>query len=195
MSSGNSSSNRNGKGTQRSSTASARTSKTKFYFRITINAFVGSMLAAIATCLIFKSGQDITPIVITVIGVFCVCIGAVSVVSYFRHDKSERDTAQLIVGVIQLLIGVILIVMANTVVQWVYIAIGVALMLYGAFHIFKAIRSGRKGNMFGIIMGILLVIIGLLVLFYAFGWEWMNTWGYILVGIAAYIGAVIFLFF
>ena len=42
---------------------------------------------------------------------------------------------------------------------------------------------------------LLVIVIGLLVLFYAFGWEWMMSWGYILVGIAAYIGAVIFLFF
>ena len=193
MSSGNSS-NRNGKTSQRNTTANARTSKTKFYFRITINAFVGSMLAAIATCLLFNK-QNITPIMITIVGVFCVCIGAVSVVGYLRDEKSERDMAQLIVGVLQLLIGVILIVMAIRVAEWVFIAIGVAIMLYGAFHIFKAVRSGRKGNMPGIIMGILLIIIGLLVLFYAFGWGWMNDWGYILVAVAAYIGAVIFLFF
>ncbi len=193
MSSGNSS-NRNGKTSQRNTTANARTSKTKFYFRITINAFVGSMLAAIATCLLFNK-QNITPIMITIVGVFCVCIGAVSVVGYLRDEKSERDMAQLIVGVLQLLIGVILIVMAIRVAEWVFIAIGVAIMLYGAFYIFKAVRSGRKGNMPGIIMGILLIIIGLLVLFYAFGWGWMNDWGYILVAVAAYIGAVIFLFF
>lgn len=190
-SSNNNSSNRNS--TRRRTTASARTSRTKFYFNITINAFIGCMLAAIGTCLLFQGGQDITPVAITIVGVFCVCLGAVAIVRYLRKNEGT-DMGTLVVGIIQAVIGVILIVMANTVTQYVYLAIGIALIAYGIWTIIQAVRHG---NTFALIMGILLIVVGILVLLYTFAtsWAWLQDWGYILIGIAAYIGAVIFLFF
>ena len=100
----------------------------------------------------------------------------------------------LVVGIIQAIIGVVLIVMANTVTQYVYLAIGIALIAYGIYTIVQAVRHG---NTFAMIMGILLIVVGILVLLFTFAtsWAWLQDWGYILVGIAAYIGAVIFLFF
>ncbi len=188
---GSGSSSRNTK--TRRTTASARTGKTKFYFNITINAFIGCMLAAIGTCLLFKGGQDITPVAITIVGVFCLCLGLVAIVRYVRKYENT-DMGTLVVGIIQAIIGVVLIVMANTVTQYVYLAIGIALIAYGIYTIVQAVRHG---NTFAMIMGILLIVVGILVLLFTFAtsWAWLQDWGYILVGIAAYIGAVIFLFF
>ncbi len=191
-------SSNNGSGSSRNTktrrtTASARTGKTKFYFNITINAFIGCMLAAIGTCLLFKGGQDITPVAITIVGVFCLCLGLVAIVRYIRKYENT-DMGTLVVGIIQAIIGVVLIVMANTVTQYVYLAIGIALIAYGIYTIVQAVRHG---NTFAMIMGILLIVVGILVLLFTFAtsWAWLQDWGYILVGIAAYIGAVIFLFF
>ena len=188
---GSGSSSRNTK--TRRTTASARTGKTKFYFNITINAFIGCMLAAIGTCLLFKGGQDITPVAITIVGVFCLCLGLVAIVRYVRKYENT-DMGTLVVGIIQAIIGVVLIVMANSVTQYVYLAIGIALIAYGIYTIVQAVRHG---NTFAMIMGILLIVVGILVLLFTFAtsWAWLQDWGYILVGIAAYIGAVIFLFF
>ena len=191
-SSNNNSSNRSS--TRRRTTASARTSRTKFYFNITINAFIGCMLAAIGTCLLFQGGQDnITPVAITIVGVFCVCLGAVAIVRYLRKNEGT-DMGTLVVGIIQAVIGVILIVMANAVTQYVYLAIGIALIAYGIWTIIQAVRHG---NTFALIMGILLIVVGILVLLYTFeaSGGGLEDWGYILIGIAAYSGAVIFLFF
>lgn len=177
----------------RRTTASARTSRTKFYFNITINAFIGCMLAAIGTCLLFKGGQDITPVAITIVGVFCVCIGAVAIVRYLRKEENT-DMGSLVVGIIQAIIGVVLIVMANTVSQYVYLAIGIAVIAYGIYVI---VQSVRQSNTLAMIMGIVLVVVGILILLYTFAtsWQWLRDWGYILIGIASYCGAVFFLFF
>ena len=177
----------------RRTTASARTSKTKFYFNITINAFIGCMLAAIGTCLLFKGGQDITPVAITIVGVFCVCLGAVAIVRYLRKEDNT-DMGSLVIGIIQAIIGVILIVMANTVSEYVYLAIGIAVIAYGIYTVIQAVRHK---NTFALIMGIVLIVVGILILLYTFAtsWTWLQDWGYILIGIACYCGAVFFLFF
>ena len=98
-------SSNNGSGSSRNTktrrtTASARTGKTKFYFNITINAFIGCMLAAIGTCLLFKGGQDITPVAITIVGVFCLCLGLVAIVRYIRKyentDMEEHEYCETV---------------------------------------------------------------------------------------------------
>lgn len=190
-SSNNNSSNRSS--TRRRTTASARTSRTKFYFNITINAFIGCMLAAIGTCLIFNGNEQVTTLAITIIGVFCVCLGAVAIVRYLRKNEGT-SMSTLVIGILQAIVGVILIVLAPTVGFYVYLAIGIALIAYGIWTIIQAVRHG---NTFTLIMGILLIVVGILVLLFAFAasWAWLQEWGYIIVGIAAYIGAVIFLFF
>ena len=133
------------------------------------------MLAAIGTCLLFKGGQDITPVAITIVGVFCLCLGLVAIVRYIRKYENT-DMGTLVVGIIQAIIGVVLIVMANTVTQYVYLAIGIALIAYGIYTIVQAVRPG---NTFAIIMGILLIVVGLLVLLFPFAacWAWLQGWG------------------
>lgn len=180
----------NNKNNRRHTTAGARTSTRKFYMNITINAFIGSMLAVIGTFLLFFNGQDATPLCITIIGVFCVCIGAVGIVNFFRK---KDDNGSLVVSILQVLIGVLFIVMANTIKDWIYLVIGILLIAYGIYLLIIS----RKSNTLGIVLGILLIVVGILILLWAFNanWQWLRDWGYIIIGIAAYCGAAFFLFF
>ena len=178
---------------RRYSTARASASSRKFYFNITINAFIGCMLAAIGTCLLFQSGNNVTPVAITIVGVFCVCLGAVAIVRYLRKAEGT-DTSTLVIGILQAVLGVILIIMANTITDWVYLAIGIALIAYGVYTVVKGALHNK--TLF-VILGIVLIVVGILILLYTFNadWQWLKDWGYIFIGIAAYCGAVVFLFF
>ncbi len=184
-----SSSNKNNNN-RRHTTAGARTSSRKFYVNITINAFIGSMLAVIGTFLLFFNGQDATPLCITIIGVFCVCIGAVGIVNFIRH---KDDNGSLIVAILQVIIGVLFIIMANTIKEWIYLVIGILLIAYGIYLLIVS----RRSNTFGIVLGIMLIVVGILILLWTFNadWAWLRDWGYIIIGIAAYFGAAFFLFF
>ena len=163
--------------------------KSLFSVNLSFNALIGIVLAILGTFILFFNGSSsLMPLLIRIIGVVMVCIGAVATVNYFRYKNSANS---LIIGIVQIVLGVALLIAASQISKWIFLALGILLALYGVFTL---IRS--RGNVLSVILGIAFVVLGILIILYTFyvDWQWLRDWGYYIIGIAAYCGAVFFLF-
>ena len=65
------------------------------------------------------------------------------------------------------------------------------------YAVFSAAFFPKYAALVMIALYVLGIVVGILILLYTFNadWQWLKDWGYIFIGIAAYCGAVVFLFF
>ena len=161
----------------------------KFAINISVNAMIGIMLAVLGTFILFFNGTT-GLMLVRIIGVVAAALGAVAVVNYFRYKNSGKSLA---LGIIEIIVGVALVIAANQISSWIFFALGLLLVGYGIYLLVKS-----KGNRLNVLMAIIYLILGAFVILYMFGtmygWEWITSWGYIPIGIAAYLGAIFFLF-
>ncbi len=163
----------------------------KFSLNLSVNAMVGIILAVLGTFILFFDGTlSLIPLLIRIIGVVTACLGVIAAVNYFRHRNSSRS---LVIGIIEIIVGVALVIAAGQISAWIFLALGILIAVYG---IYLLVTSG--GDALTVIMGIVYIVLGVIIILYMFGlqygWEWITAWGYIPIGIAAYLGAIFFLF-
>lgn len=163
--------------------------KSLFSVNLSLNALIGIILAILGTFILFFDGSaSLMPLLIRIIGVVLVCIGAVSVVNYFRHRNSANS---LIVGIVQIVLGVALLIAAAQISKWIFLALGILMAVYGVYTLIVS-----RGKVLPVVLGVVFIVLGILIILYTFyaNWQWLRDWGYIPIGIAAYCGAVFFLF-
>lgn len=159
-----------------------------FSMNLSVNAAVGILLAIIGTFVLFFGGvKGAVEMLMVVIGVVLVCFGAVAIVNYFRHNNSSKS---LLVGILEAVVGVAIIIAGNFIALWMFLIIGILIALVGVYVLVKS-----RGDLIEILIGIAYIVLGVLILLYAFGWQWVMDWGKFIIGIASYLGAVFFLFF
>lgn len=159
-----------------------------FSVNLKVDALIGILLAILGTfILFFGGGSSLIPMLIRIIGVIAVCLGIVAIVNYFRHRNSGTS---LVMGIVEVVIGVALIIAASQISQWIFLALGILLAAYGVYLLVMSRKNTIK-----IIMGIVYILLGILVILYTFNsdWAWINEWGKYIIGIAAYLGAAFFL--
>lgn len=151
---------------------------------LSLNALIGILLAIVGAFLVFFNQQpsSIVTFLSKVIGVFLICIGAVGIVNYFKY---KQDAGVLVIGICEIIVGILF--MISAIATYFIIIIAAALIVYGAVHLFRYHRSSLD-----FITGIAFIVIGILVLITFWVTEPVFM---IIVGIAALIGAVYFLFF
>lgn len=150
---------------------------------LSLNASIGILLAIIGTFLVFFNGNlsGILSYLIKVTAIFLICVGAVGVVNYFKY---KLESAVLVVGLVEIIIGLVLIF--APIEKYLLIIIGAALILYGAVYLFRYHKTA-----WDFITGLLFIVVGILVLITF----WVTHEIFLLiVGIAALIGAAYFLF-
>lgn len=162
-----------------------------FSMNLSVDAMVGIILAVIGTFILFFNGTfGLVSLLIRIIGVVAACLGLVAVVNYFRYKNSSKS---LIIGIIEIIVGVALVIAADQISSWIFLALGILIAAYGIYLLITS-----KGDALTVIMGIVYIVLGVIIILYMFGlqysWAWITDWGYIPIGIAAYLGAIFFLF-
>lgn len=166
-----------------------------FNMNLTVNALIGILLAILGTVIMFFGGpgavESTIRMTIITIGIVIVCLGAVTLVNYFRHKNSANS---LIYSICEIVVGIALIIVAATIAAWTFFIIGIVIMVYGVYLLVIS-----RGDALYVLLGIAFLVVGLLIMLYTFGlqfsWDWMNSWGKYVIGSFAYCGAVAFLFF
>ena len=161
-----------------------------FSMNLKVDTLVGILLAILGTFIIFfGGGTSLIPLITRIIGIIAICLGVVAVVNYFRYRNSGTS---LIVGIVEIVLGLALIIAASQIAQWIFLALGVILILYGIYTLVMS-----RGNMLKVIMGVVYIVLGILIILFTFcnEWQWLQDWGKYIIGAAAYCGALFFLIF
>lgn len=151
---------------------------------LSLNALIGILLAIIGAFLVFYNNdlQGTIGILVRIVAIFLICVGAVGVVHYFKY---KQEISVLIVGLFEIIVGIALLISA--IAAYFIIIIAAALILYGAYHLFRHHKTA-----WDFITGLTFIVVGILVLITF----WVTEPIFLLiVGIAALVGAVYFLFF
>lgn len=151
---------------------------------LSLNALIGILLAIIGAFMVFnRQGlQGTLGTLSYIVAIFLICVGAVSIVHYFRY---KQDGAVLIVGIFEILVGVLLLI--SSINKYFIIIIAAFLILYGAVHLFRYHRSS-----WDFITGLTFIAVGVLVLITYWVSDVMVF--NLIVGISALVGAAYFLF-
>lgn len=104
-------------------------------------------------------------------GIIFLVAGINSVYKYFHRDGAKLYSLNLIFGILYAILGVVLIVYPFTVVEFITICLGLYIVVNGASKMNYALWL-KKGNeetwLITLITGIVLLIVGILVIFYPF---------------------------
>ena len=150
---------------------------------LSLNALVGILLAIIGASMVFYN-QNLSGTINTlsrIIGIFLICIGAIGVLHYFKY---KQDGAVLVIGIAEILVGILLLI--GPIAQFLCLIIAIVLILYGAYHLFRYHKTS-----WDFITGLAIVVVGILVLIT----QWVSEPIFlIIVGVAALIGAAYYLF-
>ena len=130
-------------------------------------ASITILLGIILLCLPEKSNKAIGVLV----GIVIFITGLNALYKYFKRNGAKIYSLNLLFGVVFTIIGILLLIYPYTVMQFVTICFGIAVIVNGATKINNAIwlkRGGENSWSNTLASGILLLIIGLLIVFNPF---------------------------
>lgn len=141
--------------------------------------------------------NTIINIVALVIGVFFVVRGALSILDYYMNNRqSEGFNAQLMGGIISVLLGIVAFVMGQDIARVISIIIGIVIIYEALLRMSKAVKLHSAGlNTWQpvAVVSIIMFIIGVFVTFGSGGAVPLMGWMMILSGVISIVGDVIFI--
>lgn len=141
--------------------------------------------------------NTIINIIALVIGVFFVVRGTLSILDYYMNNRqSEGFNAQLMGGIISVLLGIIAFVMGQDIARVISIIIGIVIIYEALLRMSKAIKlhSANVNTWQSVAaIAVIMFIIGIYVIFGSGGAVPLMGWMMILAGVISIVGDVIFI--
>lgn len=139
--------------------------------RIVIYNLIVAVLTIIVGIALLFLPQLSNKLVGAIIGIIFLIEGINSIYKYFNRDGAKLYSFNLIFGILYAILGVIIILYPFKVVEFITVFLGLSIIINGASKINYGVWL-KKGNeeswLLTLVTGILLLIIGLLVIFYPF---------------------------
>ena len=141
--------------------------------------------------------NTIINIIALVVGVFFVVRGTLSILDYYMNNRqSEGFNAQLMSGIISVLLGIVAFVMGQDIARVISIIIGIVIIYEALLRMSKALKLHSAGlNTWQSVaaISVIMFIIGVFVTFGSGGFVPLMGWMMILAGVISIVGDVIFI--
>ncbi len=161
------------------------------------SAMLESLAIIILGILCVIMPNTIIDIIALVVGIFFIVKGAITILDYFWNNRqNDGFNAQLMGGIISVLIGVISLVMGQDIARVISIIVGIVIIYEALLRMNKAIKLHSAGlNTWQSVaaISIIMFIIGIFVTFGSGGAVPLMGWMMILAGVVSIVGDVIFI--
>lgn len=161
------------------------------------SAMLESLAIIILGILCVVMPNTIIDIIALVVGIFFIVKGAITILDYFWNNRqNDGFNAQLMGGIISVLIGVISLVMGQDIARVISIIVGIVIIYEALLRMNKAIKLHSAGlNTWQSVaaISIIMFIIGIFVTFGSGGAVPLMGWMMILAGVVSIVGDVIFI--
>ena len=139
--------------------------------RMNTLSIIVAIITIICGVILLLLPEKTNKVVGTIVGITILLTGLSTIYKYFKRDGAKIYSLSLTFGVIFSILGVLLIVYPYSVMQFVTICFGIAIVISGTSRINNAFwlkKGNEKSWLTTLGSGILVVAIGLLVLFNPF---------------------------
>ena len=161
------------------------------------SSMLESLIIIVLGILCVVMPNTIINIIALVIGVFFVVRGTLSILDYYMNNRqSEGFNAQLMGGIISVLLGIIAFVMGQDIARVISIIIGIVIIYEALLRMSKAIKlhSANVNTWQSVAaIAVIMFIIGIYVIFGSGGAVPLMGWMMILAGVISIVGDVIFI--
>ena len=161
------------------------------------SAMLESLAIIVLGILCVVMPNTIIDIIALVVGIFFIVKGAITILDYFWNNRqNDGFNAQLMGGIISVLIGVISLVMGQDIARVISIIVGIVIIYEALLRMNKAIKLHSAGlNTWQSVaaISIIMFIIGIFVTFGSGGAVPLMGWMMILAGVVSIVGDVIFI--
>ena len=161
------------------------------------SAMLESLIIIVLGILCVVMPNTIIDIIALVVGVFFIVKGTITVLDYFWNNRqNDGFNAQLMGGIISVLLGVIALVMGQDIARVISIIVGIVIIYESLLRMNKAIKLHSAGlNTWQSVaaISIIMFVIGIFVTFGSGGAVPLMGWMMILAGAVSIVGDVIFI--
>lgn len=141
------------------------------YKRLIIYSIITALLTVIVGIVLLIVPELSGKLLGIIVGIIFLIEGLNSIYKYFNRDGAKLYNLNLVFGVIYALLGLIIILVPSSVVEFITICLGIFMIVNGASKVNYGIwlkRGGEDSWLVTLATGILIAIIGVLVIFNPF---------------------------
>lgn len=141
------------------------------YKRLIIYSIITALLTVIVGIVLLIVPELSGKLLGVIVGIIFLIEGLNSIYKYFNREGAKLYNLNLVFGVIYALLGLIIILVPSSVVEFITVCLGIFMIVNGASKINYGIwlkRGGEDSWLVTLATGILIAIIGILVIFNPF---------------------------